>query len=130
MPQLVGWTTALAVSGVAKRNLAIFGRCPPEKIGVVPGWTRGPAGVSSIRLPHPVSGWWVVSTPYEIFRATLPVLTPDGEPATLIVTRQGQGSSGRVWVTFSGAWVTTAVMTDEDAERFAQIVNDARKARR
>lgn len=130
MPQVVGWATALAVSGVAQRNLAIFDCCPPEKIPVVPGWTRGPAGVSSIRVPHPVSGWWAVSTPDELFRATLPVLTPDGEPATLIVTRQGQGSGGRVWVTFSGGWVTTAVMTDQDAERFAQLVNDAGKARR
>jgi hypothetical protein len=60
----------------------------------------------------------VMSTPYETFRGTLPICTPDGESATLIVTRQGQGSAGRVWITFSGAWVTTAVMTDVECSRF------------
>jgi hypothetical protein len=68
-------------------------------------------------VPHSLSRWWVVSTPYEMFRATLPSFTPDGKQATVIVTRQGQGSAGRVWITFSGAWVTTAVMTDEQAEQ-------------
>jgi hypothetical protein len=58
-----------------------------------------------------------MSTPYETFRATLPTSTPDGERATVIITRQGQGVDARVWVTFSGAWATTAVMTDADAER-------------
>ncbi len=38
----------------------------------------------------------------------------------VIVTRQGQGSDGRVWVTFSGARVTTAVMTNEDTERLVR----------
>jgi biotin-(acetyl-CoA carboxylase) ligase len=71
-----------------------------------------------------------VSTPYETFRAALPTSTPDGERATVIITRQGQGSEGRVWITFSGAWVTTAVMTDEDAERLVRLVSDARRARR
>lgn len=72
----------------------------------------------------------MVSTPYETFRATLPAATPDGQRATVIITRQGWGSDGRVWVTFSGGWVTTAVMTDEDAERFMQLVSDAREARK
>jgi biotin-(acetyl-CoA carboxylase) ligase len=62
-----------------------------------------------------------VSTPYEMFRATLPTFTPDGEQATIIITRQGQGSAGRVWITFSGAWVTTAVMSDEQAERLERL---------
>lgn len=70
-----------------------------------------------------------MSTPDELYRATLPTLTPDGEPATLIVTRQGRGSQGRVWITFSGAWVTTAVMTDQEAEQFIELVNEARRAR-
>jgi hypothetical protein len=69
-----------------------------------------------------------MSTPHETFRATLPTSTPDGDRATVIVTRQGQGSDGRVWVTFSGAWVTTAMMTDTDAECLVQFVSDARKA--
>jgi hypothetical protein len=71
-----------------------------------------------------------VSTPDETFRETLPTCTPDGEPATLIITRQGHGSAGRVWITFSGAWVTTAVLTDQEAEQFIQLVSDARGARR
>jgi hypothetical protein len=71
-----------------------------------------------------------VSTPYETFRAALPISTPDGEQATVIVTRQGQGSDGRVWITISGAWVTTAVVTDEDAERLIGLLGDARRARR
>ena len=71
-----------------------------------------------------------MSTPDETFRAMLPALTPDGDQATIIVTRQGYGSEGRVWITFSGAWVTTAVMTDKEAERFARLVTDAKQARR
>lgn len=61
-----------------------------------------------------------------MFRATLAAATPDGEKATVIVTRQGKGSDGRVWVTFSGARVTTAVMTDEDAECLVRLVSEAR----
>jgi hypothetical protein len=83
----------------------------------------------SIQLSHNVSRWHVVSTPDELFRGTLPTVTPDGEPATVIVTRQGHGSEGRVWITFSGAWVTTAVMTDREAERFEQLVGEARRTR-
>jgi biotin-(acetyl-CoA carboxylase) ligase len=81
-------------------------------------------------VQHSLSRGWVVSTPYEMFRATLPAFTPDGEQATVIITRQGQGSAGRVWITFSGAWVTTAVMTDEQAERLERLVRDARRVRR
>lgn len=94
------------------------------------GRTRRPAGAITIRVPLTVSWWCLVSTSDETFRATMPASTPDGELATVIVTRQGFGSGGQVWVTFSGGWVTTAVMTDEDAERFVQLVNDARTARR
>lgn len=70
-----------------------------------------------------------MSTPHEIFRAVLPTSTPDGEPATIIVTRQGQGSEGRVWLTFSGGWVTTAVMTNDDTGRLVELLDDARRAR-
>ena len=70
-----------------------------------------------------------MSTPHEAFRATLLTSTPDGERATVIITRQGQGLDARVWVTFSGAWVTTAVMTDADAECLLRFVSDARKTR-
>jgi hypothetical protein len=71
-----------------------------------------------------------MSTPHETFRATLPTSTPDGERATVIIMRQGQGVEARVWVTFSGAWVTTAVMTDADAECLLRYVSDARQAGR
>jgi hypothetical protein len=58
-------------------------------------------------------------------RGALPTLTPDEEPATVIVTRHGHGFAGRVWITFSEAGVTTAVITDEQAERFDQLVSNA-----
>ena len=86
------------------------------------GWTRGPAGVFIILVPYPDFWWYLVSTRDETFRAVLPVRTPDGERATVIVTRQGLGSSGRIWITFSGGWVTTAVMSDEEAERFVGLL--------
>jgi hypothetical protein len=88
------------------------------------------AGPLSDRVPHTAVRRCGVSTPYETFTAALPTSTPNGERATVIVTRQGQGSDGRVWLTFSGAWVTTAVMTDEDAERLIRLLGDARTARR
>jgi hypothetical protein len=69
-----------------------------------------------------------VSTPDETFRGTLPTVTPDGERTTVIVTRQGRGAEGRVWVTFAGGWVTTAVMTDGEAERFERLLGEARRA--
>jgi hypothetical protein len=50
----------------------------------------------------------------ETFRATMRGRTPAGEPTTLIVTRQGVGRDGRVWVTFDGALRTTVVMTDPE----------------
>jgi hypothetical protein len=121
---------ALALSGVAGQNPPIFVNFLQDYIQFNPDWTRGPAGSFDIRVPHPVSRWCVMSTPYEMFRSTLPAFTPDGERATVIVTRRGQGSEGRVWVTFSGAWVTTAVMIDAEAERLEQLVSDARKAHR
>lgn len=49
---------------------------------------RGP------QYPDTVSWWCVVNTPYDVFEGTLAPVTPDGERATVIVTRQGQGSGG------------------------------------
>jgi hypothetical protein len=124
----MAWTTTLALSDAAGGDPSIFISGPYSKIRFSHGWGEGAGGArNSPGLPHPGSRWCVVSTPYEMFRAALPTLTPDGEPATIIITRQGQGSEGRVWVTFSGAWVTTAVMNDE-AERFEQLVSQARNA--
>jgi hypothetical protein len=92
-----------------------------------PSPARGSALV--IGVSHSTVRWCVVSTPYETFRATVLAITPDGHRATVIITRQGWGSEGRVWVTFSGGWVTTAVLTNEEADHFMQLVSDARNAK-
>ncbi|MGH4013859.1 MAG: hypothetical protein ACRDSL_07995 [Pseudonocardiaceae bacterium] len=69
------------------------------------------------------------STPDEMFRATLRTRTPEGEFATLIVTRQGLGRAGRTWVTFDGAIKTTAVMADPDTEQLVELLGKAMSAR-
>lgn len=51
--------------------------------------------------------------------------TPDGDRASLIVTRQGSSHAGRVWVTFAGAVKTTAVLTDPQASELIKLVHDA-----
>jgi biotin-(acetyl-CoA carboxylase) ligase len=71
-----------------------------------------------------------MSTPDETFRATMRGQTPDGEPATVIVTRQGLGRDGRAWLTFNGAIKTTVVLTDQEAEQLAGLLGDAARARR
>lgn len=49
----------------------------------------------------------------ETFRAVLEECrTPDGDRASLIITRHGLIRDGRVWVTFDGSRKTTAVLTD------------------
>jgi hypothetical protein len=65
----------------------------------------------------------------ETYRATLRVRTPDGDRTTLIVTRQGLGAAGRVWLTFQGAIRTTAVLTDEEARQLAIQIESASSAR-
>lgn len=65
----------------------------------------------------------------ETFRATLQGRTPDGQPATLIVTRQGMGYAGHVWLTFDGAIKTTLVLTDQEAIGLVGLVSDATGAR-
>jgi hypothetical protein len=62
----------------------------------------------------------------ECYRATLQGRSASGEPATLIVTRQGCGSGSRVWLTFDGAIATTLTMTDEQAARLTELLNEAR----
>jgi hypothetical protein len=71
-----------------------------------------------------------MSTPDETFRATLRGQTPEGEPTTLIVTRQGLGHAGRAWLTFDGAIKTTVVLTEQEAEQLAGLLGDAVRARR
>lgn len=66
----------------------------------------------------------------ETYRATLRAHTPEGERTTLIVTRQGLGAAGRVWLTFQAAIRTTAVLTDDEARRLAGQVEAASAARR
>jgi hypothetical protein len=51
--------------------------------------------------------------------------TPEGEWATLIVTRQGLGTAGRTWLTFHGAMKATVVLTGEEAGRLAGLVGEA-----
>lgn len=69
------------------------------------------------------------STPDETFRGALPSCTPDGEPHTVIVTRQGLGSAGRVWLTFNGAIRTTAVMTNPETMQLCELLNRATEPR-
>lgn len=69
------------------------------------------------------------STPDESFRATLRTRTAEGDFATVIVTRQGLGRAGRVWLTFDGAIKTTAVMTDPETEELVEMLGKATAAR-
>jgi hypothetical protein len=71
-----------------------------------------------------------MSTPDETFRATMRGRTPEGEPSTLIITRQGLGHAGRAWLTFNGAIKTTVVLTDQQAVQLAGLLGDASRARR
>jgi hypothetical protein len=69
------------------------------------------------------------STPQETFRAVLPGRTPEGELHTLIITRQGVGRDGRVWLTFNGAIKTTVQLTDREAARLRELIGEATKRR-
>lgn len=66
----------------------------------------------------------------ETYRATLRVRTPENERTTLIVTRQGLGVAGRVWLTFLGAIRTTAVLTVPETDELAAQLLAASRARR
>lgn len=68
------------------------------------------------------------STPDEMFRGTIRGRTPDDHPSTVIVTRQGLGSNGRVWLTFDGAIKTTVVMTDPETVELGKLLDAARAA--
>jgi hypothetical protein len=65
------------------------------------------------------------STPEKTFRAVLPGRTPEGEPSTVIITRQGTGQSGRVWLTFNGVIKTTVVMTNPETMQLCELLNKA-----
>jgi hypothetical protein len=77
--------------------------------------------VTGDQFMEPRSG----STPAETFRGTLTGSTPDGADSTLIVTRQGVGSAGRVWLTFDGAIKTTAVLTDRETAGLRELLGAA-----
>ena len=69
-----------------------------------------------------------MSTPYESYRGALPSQNPNGDPATVIITRQGLGREGRVWLTFSASIKTTVAMTDQEAAQLVDLVHKARRA--
>lgn len=69
------------------------------------------------------------STPDEAFRASLRAHTPSDDLATVIVTRQGLGRAGRVWLTFDGAMKTTAIMTDPETTHLIELLGKAMAAR-
>jgi hypothetical protein len=56
--------------------------------------------------------------------------TPDGDLHTLIITRQGLGRDGRVWLTFNGAIKTTVQLTDPEAARLLELIGEATDQRR
>lgn len=62
-------------------------------------------------------------------RATLRGQTPEGEPTTVIVTRQGRGQAGRVWFTLNGAIRTTVVLTDPETGQLITSLTHAQDAR-
>ena len=55
--------------------------------------------------------------------------TPDGQPATVIVTRQGLGRDGRGWLTFNGVIKITVVMTNPERVQLCELLNKATVAR-
>ncbi|PZS37447.1 MAG: hypothetical protein DLM62_19185 [Pseudonocardiales bacterium] len=71
------------------------------------------------------------STAHETFRGAVQGHTFDGRAhATVIVTRQGQGIEGRVWVTFDGATRTTVVMTEGETADLRELLDEAALRRR
>ncbi|MGH8966401.1 MAG: hypothetical protein ACRDXB_13890 [Actinomycetes bacterium] len=65
----------------------------------------------------------------ETFRGTMRGCTPDGEPTTVIVTRQGLGRAAQVWLTFNGAIKTTVVMTNPETMQLGELLTKATAAR-
>lgn len=67
------------------------------------------------------------STPYETFRGVMRGRTPNGETATVIVTRQGLGRESRIWLTFCGAIKTTVTMTNPETGKLGELLAQAAK---
>ncbi len=57
----------------------------------------------------------------ESYRRVLTFRTPEGQTATVIVTRR----KSAVWLTFNGAVKTTVVMTGDDASQLIDAVSCA-----
>jgi len=70
-----------------------------------------------------------MSTPDETYRATLPARIADGSDNTLIVTRQGRGRAGRVWLTLLHGMSTTVVLTDDEVDQLITLLRRAKEAR-
>lgn len=64
----------------------------------------------------------------ETFRAMVRTQMLDGAPTTLIITRQGRGGAGHVWLTDNGRTQTTVVLTRHEAEQLAGMLGDASSA--
>jgi hypothetical protein len=64
----------------------------------------------------------------ETFRGAMQGRTPEGEGATVIVLRRGEGPNGRVWLTFNGAIKTTVVMTNPETAELVGLLGDAQRA--
>ncbi|MGH3700296.1 MAG: hypothetical protein ACRDQ9_00335 [Pseudonocardiaceae bacterium] len=47
----------------------------------------------------------------------------------MIVTRQGMGNAGRVWLTFNGAIRTTVVLTNQETITLCELLTNAAAAR-
>jgi hypothetical protein len=77
--------------------------------------------VRDIRAGDALAG----STRDETFRGVMQVRTPDGEIATVIITRQGLGAAARIWLTFNGATKTTVVMTNGETGTIRELLDKA-----
>jgi hypothetical protein len=66
----------------------------------------------------------------ETFRAKLVARTADGADNTLIVTRQGRGVAGRVWLTLLHSMRTTIELTDAQADELIALLLRAKDAGR
>ena len=58
----------------------------------------------------------------ESYRQVIPLRTPEGHAASVIVLRR----DGRVWITFQGALTTTVAMSDPQAEHLTDAITAAR----
>ncbi|MFN2496863.1 MAG: hypothetical protein ABR608_13285 [Pseudonocardiaceae bacterium] len=57
----------------------------------------------------------------ESYRRVLPLRTPEGEAATVIVMRR----KSAIWPTFDGAMKTTVVMTPQESGHLVDAVTEA-----